>query len=146
MIEKFCARFTPNGTVLLRGGTRRDGLPAFADELSELGVDADEHFKLPDAIVSVAERNWLVLLQAASSRGPIDEDRRDELRSLFVGAGADLVYVSCFTTRAELRDYPTDFAWGSSVWCADEPDHLIHFGGGRLLGPYGTSTSAALRS
>jgi hypothetical protein len=28
-------------------------------------------------------------------------------------------------------------AWETEAWCADEPDHVIHFDGQRFLGPYG---------
>lgn len=136
MIDEFCARFAPGGRVLFVRDARCDDPLRFDDELSEFGVDVDEHLELPDLIVSLADRNWLILMQAASNRGAIDEKRHDELRSLFGDVGAELVCVSCFATRAELREYPTDFAWESAVWCADEPDHLIHFDGKRLLGPF----------
>ena len=26
-------------------------------------------------------------------------------------------------------------AWESEVWLAEDPDHMIHFNGGRFLGP-----------
>lgn len=142
MIDEFCARFAPNGDVLFRRD-RPDGPPPFENDLSELGVDLGaDPLELPDAIVSVAGRNWLILMQSGSVSGPIVEDRRDELGSLFSGACADLVYVSCFATRAELGAHPVDIAWGSSVWCADEPAHLIHFNGDQLLGPFETSAAS----
>lgn len=84
------------------------------------------------------DRNWLVLMEAASSHGPVDGKRRAELRKIFDGCSAGLVFVSCFPTKTEMRRYMTDdgIAWETEVWCADSADHLIHFNGERFLGPY----------
>ena len=54
----------------------------------------------------------------------------------FAGSTAGLVFVSCFPSRAEMRQYLNAIAWETDVWCADNPDHLIHFNGERFLGPY----------
>ena len=136
MVEEFCARFTPGGQVLYVGDAGKDD-PIFAeDELRKLGVSLDKHGKLPDLIVHLPERNWLVLMEAAPSHGPVDGKRYGELRALFDDATADLVFVSCFPSRAEMRKYLADIAWETEVWCADAPDHLIHFNGERFLGPY----------
>jgi BsuBI/PstI restriction endonuclease domain/BsuBI/PstI restriction endonuclease HTH domain len=136
-LEEFCPRFTPGGQVLYIGDAgRRD--PIFAeDALGELGVALDKHGKLPDLIVYLADRQWLVLIEAAASHGPVDGKRRGELEQLFAGASAGLVFVSCFPSRTEMRKYLSDIAWETEVWCADNPSHLIHFNGERFLGPYG---------
>lgn len=136
MIEDFCSRFTKGGLVLYVGDAGKDD-PIFERRvLRELGVSLDKHGKLPDLIVYLQDRDWLVLLEAASSHGPVDAKRHGELRQLFADARPGLVYVSCFPSRAEMRKYLTDIAWETEVWCADNPTHLIHFNGERFLGPY----------
>jgi type II restriction enzyme len=87
-------------------------------------------------MVYLPERNWLVLMEAASSHGPVDSKRYGELRSLFGDASAGLVFVSCFPSRAAMRKYLSDIAWETEAWCADNPSHIIHFNGERFLGPY----------
>jgi len=77
-----------------------------------------------------------VLLEAASSHGPVDSKRHGELAPLFDGSTAGLVYVSCFPDRAEFRKYVAAVAWETDVWCADHPTHMIHYDGNRFLGPY----------
>lgn len=140
MIEEFCPRFAKGGQVLDVGDAGKDD-PIFAeDELRRLGVSLDKHGKLPDLVIYVPDRNWLVLLQDASSHGPVDGKRYGELGALFGGATADLVLVSCFPSRAAIRRYPADIAWETEVWCADEPDHLIHFNDERFLGPYASGS------
>lgn len=137
MIEDFCSRFTKGGFVLYVGDAGKDD-PIFEEAmLLDLGVTLDKHGKLPDLMVYLPDRDWLVLLEAASTHGPVDGKRHGELCRLFEGATPGLVFVSCFPSRAEMRKYLTDIAWETDVWCADNPTHLIHFNGERFLGPYG---------
>ena len=136
MVEDFCSRLTQGGHVLYIGDAGKED-PVFEDrQLRELGVELDKHGKFPDLIVYLPDRNWLILLEAASSHGPVDAKRHRELEALFRGSSAGLVYVSCFPSRAEMRKYLSDIAWETEVWCADNPSHLIHFNGERFLGPY----------
>ena len=136
MVDDFCSYYTPGGIVLYVGDA--DAKWAYADlaGLESLGVHVDSHGKMPDLVVHMPDKNWLVLLEAASSHGPVDAKRRVELANLFSGCTAGLVYVSCFPSRAEMRKYLADIAWESEVWCADSPTHLVHFNGERFLGPY----------
>lgn len=136
MVEHFCPRWTPGGQVLYLGDA--DAKMATFDEstLATLGVRVDHHGKLPDLVVYLPDRRWLVLMEAASSHGPVDAKRRAELRTLFACCTAGLVFVSCFPTRAEMRRYLPDLAWETEAWTADAPEHLIHFNGERFLGPY----------
>jgi hypothetical protein len=136
MVDDFCSYYTPGGIVLYVGDA--DAKWAYADlaALASLGVHVDSHGKMPDLVVHMPDKNWLVLLEAASSHGPVDAKRRVELANLFSGCAAGLVYVSCFPSRAEMRKYLANIAWESEVWCADSPTHLVHFNGERFLGPY----------
>ena len=136
IVEDFCAYFTPGGVVLYVGDADSKWAVFEEASLTALGVSVDHHGKMPDLIVHLPEKNWLVLLEAASSHGPVDAKRHGELAALFVDATAALVYVSCFPSRVEMRRYLADIAWETEVWCADNPTHLIHFNGERFLGPY----------
>jgi adenine-specific DNA-methyltransferase len=59
-----------------------------------------------------------------------------ELKELFAGVKAGLVFVTAFEDRATFRKYLGDIAWETEVWIAEQPDHMIHFNGERFLGPY----------
>ncbi len=136
MIDDFCGLFTPGGHVLYIGDSD-DKWKIFArDELTSLGVTVESHGKMPDLVVFMPDKNWLVLLEAASSHGPVDGKRRGELEDLFGQSSAGLVFVSCFPDRNDMRKYLSQIAWETEVWCADNPTHLIHFNGERFLGPY----------
>ena len=94
---------------------------------------------MPDVIVYVESKNWLVLIEAVTSHGPVDPKRRGELKKLFRGAQAGLVFVTAFLTRQAMVRYLNDISWETEVWVADSPTHLIHFNGKRFLGPYENS-------
>lgn len=135
-VEEFCPRFTPGAHVLYVGDAGRKD-PIFEKAvLKDLGITLDKHGKLPDLIVYMADRGWLVLIEAAASHGPVDGKRRSELERLFSGTSAGFVFVSCFSSRDEMRKYLSEISWETEVWCADNPSHLIHFNGERFLGPY----------
>lgn len=136
MIEEFCERFTPGGRVLYVGDADEKLMVFAKDEFANLGITIDSHGKMPDLVVHLPDRNWVVLMEAVSSHGPVDSKRRGELKELFRDATADLVFVSCFPSREEMRKYLHEIAWETEVWCADNPTHLIHFNGERFLGPY----------
>ncbi len=136
IVEKFCPLFTPGGKPIYVGDT--DTKWAYFDEveLAALGVTVEAHGKMPDVVVHHVEKNWLVLIEAVTSHGPVDSKRRDELSRLFKGATAGLVYVTAFLDRSAMMRYLGDISWETEVWVADAPSHIIHFNGERFLGPY----------
>ncbi len=136
IIDEFCPRFTPSARPLYVGDTRRKW--AYFDEASlrALGVVVEEHGKMPDVVVHYTNENWLVVIEAVTSHGPVNPNRLAELKSLFSGSSAGLVFVTAFLNRRGLLKYLSDIAWETEVWVADAPDHMLHFNGERFLGPY----------
>lgn len=136
MVHEFCPRFTPGGEVLYLGDADAKWAYFHAAVFEQIGVTVGEHGKMPDLVVYQRDKNWLFLMEACSSHGPVDSTRHRELRQLFGGSTAGLIHVSCFPNRAVMRQYLADIAWESEAWCADNPDHMMHFNGCRFLGPY----------
>ena len=66
----------------------------------------------------------------------MDGKRRKELKDLFAGCTAGLVFVTAFENRRTMQSFISRIAWESEVWIAEDPDHMIHFNGERFLGPY----------
>jgi BsuBI/PstI restriction endonuclease domain len=130
-----CALYAPAGRVLsVSGGA---GKWTYFDDaaLAELGVDVKEHGKMPDVLVHHVEKNRLFLIDAVGSHGPISPNRLQELKKLFAGSQADIIYVTTFLDRRTMIKYFDDIAWGTVVWIAETPTHLVHLDGGRLFGP-----------
>jgi hypothetical protein len=138
IVEEFCPRFTPGGKPIYIGDT--DTKWAYFDRraLADLGVEIDPHGKMPDVVVHHSRQNWLVLIEAVTSHGPVDGKRRDELARLFRNSAAGLVFVTAFLDRSAMMRYPSDISWETEVWVADAPSHMIHFNGQRFLGPFGS--------
>jgi adenine-specific DNA-methyltransferase len=136
IVEQFCPRFTPGGVVLYVGDTGEKHRHFAEDELRGLGVSVDRHGKMPDVVIHDRRRNWLILAEAVTSHGPVSLKRHNELKELFGGSSAGLVYVTAFADRRAMGKYLGEIAWETEVWVADAPSHLIHFNGERFLGPH----------
>ena len=136
IIEHFCPAFAPGGIVIYIGDTENKFVHLEAEGLKSLGVTLDSAAKIPDVIVHYAAKNWLLLIEAVTSAGPVDGKRRKELKELFAGCKAGLVFVTAFETRRTMQSFVSQIAWESEVWIAEDPDHMIHFNGERFLGPY----------
>ena len=136
IIDEFCQRFTAGGRVIYVGDTGEKF--AYFDEkaLADLGVKIEEHGKMPDVVIHHREKDWLVLIEAVTSHGPVSAKRRRELERLFAGSRAGLVYVTAFLDRKTMVRYLGDISWETEVWVAESPSHMIHFNGERFLGPY----------
>ncbi len=137
IIEQFAPRFTPGGYVIYVGDTAEKHLLYDDEYLHDLGVEIDPHGKMPDVVIHHVDRNWLILVEAVTSHGPVNVLRHNQLKDLFAGSTAGLVFVTTFLNRATMREYLPEIAWETEVWVADAPEHLIHFNGERFLGPYG---------
>lgn len=136
IIEQFCPAFALGGIVLYIGDTENKFVHLETAGLKTLGVTLDSAAKVPDVIVHDPKRNWLLLIEAVTSAGPVDGKRRKELKDLFAGCKAGLVFVTAFETRRTMQSFVSHIAWESEVWIAEDPDHMIHFNGERFLGPY----------
>jgi BsuBI/PstI restriction endonuclease domain/BsuBI/PstI restriction endonuclease HTH domain len=136
IIDDFCQLFTPSGHIIYVGDTQTKWAYFDPDALSTIGVEIEEHGKMPDVVVHHVEKNWLVLIEAVTSHGPVNPKRRQELKELFAGSTVGLVFVTAFLERRAMLKYLVDISWETEVWVADSPTHLIHFNGERFLGPY----------
>jgi hypothetical protein len=137
IIEEFTPRFVPGGKLVYAGDTGAKW--GYFDEklLNKLGVKLGNHGKMPDAVIYYRKNNWLILVEAVASSGPVDGIRHAELSELFKASTAGLVFVTAFPDRGEvMRKFLSVVAWETEVWCASDPTHLIHFNGIRFLGPY----------
>lgn len=136
IIEAFLPRYGHGAEVLYVGDTSDKYLYLETNKLAALNFFEISHEELPDVIAYSKTKNWLYLIEAVHSSGPISELRRIQLMHLTRECSADIVYVTAFLNRQKFRQFMTDIAWETEVWIADNPDHLVHFNGDKFLGPY----------
>lgn len=135
IVEKFAPRFANGGTLLYLGDTAKKDL--FVDEktLKELGIPIDQHSKLPDVVIYDTTRNWLFLIEAVTSHGPVSPKRIVELEEFLKNCKVGKVYVTAFPDMSEFKKHSNNIAWETEVWLMEVPDHMIHFNGDRFMGP-----------
>ena len=122
------------------GDTADKWLHLDEEAMASLGVRVDMHGQFPDVVVHFVDEsrdiNWLLLIEAVTSHGPVDPKRHGELKRLFAGCTAGLVFVTTFLDRRTMAKYLDQISWETEVWVAEAPSHIIHFNGERFLGPY----------
>lgn len=136
MIEDFCAYFAPGSQILYVGDADAKLLIHNKPQLAALNITLDKHGKFPDLIAYQPKTNWLFLMEACSTHGPVDNTRYHQLTEIFGDSSAELVFVSCFPDRNVMRKFFPDLAWETEAWMASEPTHLIHLNGAKFLGPH----------
>ena len=135
VISEFAPRFAAGGQLLYVGDTEDKDLYIKKDILNDLKLPVSEHSKLPDIIIFDSKREWLFLIEAVTSHGPISAKRLIELEDFTKDCPYGIVYVTAFPDNKEFRKHSGDIAWETEVWLADTPDHMIHFNGDRFIGP-----------
>jgi adenine-specific DNA-methyltransferase len=110
VISEFGPRFAPGAEVLYVGDTALKHVVCNSERLARLRVPITEHDKLPDIILYWRERNWLYLIEAVTSHGPVSPKRHREIEALLVDCPADRIYVTAFLGVGEFRKYAADIA------------------------------------
>ncbi len=82
VINDFASRFAQGSELLYVGDTAKKDLYLDQSKLKKLRIPIDQHSKLPDVVLYHQKRNWLFLIEAVTSHGPISPKRIIELEKL----------------------------------------------------------------
>lgn len=135
IISLFAPRFAPGAQLLYLGDAAQKTLRVAEKELEQLGITITKHDKLPDVLLYLPSKNWLLLIEAVTSHGPVSPKRLLELEKALQKSTAQRIYVTAFPDFKEFKRHVNDIAWETEVWIAENPDHLIHYNGEKFLGP-----------
>ena len=135
VVTDFGPKFAPGALLLYLGDAANKLLHLDGESLAQIGVQITEHDKLPDVVLYDEDREWLYLIEAVTSHGPVNPKRVEELEVTLKNCTATRVYVSAFPDFREFKRHVDRIAWETEVWIAEIPDHLIHFNGDKFLGP-----------
>lgn len=136
IIEQFLPRYGYGSTVIYVGDAEKKFLHYDQSTANDIGLSKLAHEELPDVIAFSQEKNWLYLIEAVHSSGPISPERIITLQPLLKKCTAATIYITAFLDRTTFRKFVADVAWETEVWIASDPDHVIHFDGEKFLGPY----------
>lgn len=135
IVEEFASRFAQGSILLYLGDTENKDLYIDKEKLESIGIPITEHSKLPDVVIFDESKNWLYLIEAVTSHGPMSPKRIVELEEFLKDCKAGKIYVSAFPDFLEFKKHTNNIAWDTEVWIMDFPEHMIHFNGDRFLGP-----------
>ena len=135
MVSAFGPRFAPGAVLLYLGDAARKLLHLDREKLDRLHIPFTEHDKLPDVVLYDEERDWLFLVEAVTSHGPMSPKRVQELTVTLKDCTSRPLYVSAFPDLRQFKRHVDNIAWETEVWIAEMPDHLIRFNGDKFLGP-----------
>lgn len=135
IVEDFIPRFVHNASLLYFGDTENKDLFINQEKLELIGIPISEHSKLPDVVIFDETKNWLYLIEAVTSHGPMSPKRIFELEEFLKNCGTGKIYVSAFLDFSGFKKHTNNIAWDTEVWIKEFPEHMIHFNGDRFLGP-----------
>lgn len=135
IVEQFLPRFGHASDVVYIGDTAQKSLHIDSTLCGKLNLTLNPSKKTPDVISYSSGKNWLYLIEAVHSFGPISNERRIELTEFAEDSKAGLIFVTAFLDLKSFRKCASEIGWDTEVWIASEPDHLIHWNGDRFLGP-----------
>ncbi len=127
ILEKFVACLAKSAQVLYLSGAVNKFEIYEKEKLKQLGVPVANHNKLPDVILYREDKNWLYLIEAFTSHGPISKKRLSELEHLFHYCKSARIYITAIPHMKDLEDDAEDITWGTKVWIAESPEHIIDF-------------------
>jgi type II restriction enzyme len=136
VVEKFLPRFGYKAELLYIGDTAKKKIYMDEKTLKKMNFFELSHGMLPDIIAYSSEKNWLFLIEAVYTSGPMSKTRVLQLKDFTKDCTAEIIYVSAFLDRATFRKWMSEIAWETEAWIAESPDHMIHFNGSKFLGPY----------
>lgn len=136
IIEQMAPRFLPNSTLIYVGDTGEKWGYYDQELAGNLLFNVQQHGKMPDVILYMEDKKWLILIESVTSHGPVDNKRYIELRKLFENVNTEKVFISAFPDKKTFTHYAQDIAWETEAWIADNPSHMIHFNGDKFIGPH----------
>lgn len=98
--------------------------------MRKLNLPIDTSTSLPDVILFSESEQHLVIVEVATSSGPVNPIRLKQLQKFTLGPkklGYKISYVSSFPSRTIFRRFVEEIAWGSCVWIENEPNNIVHF-------------------
>lgn len=132
VIEVFAPRFLQTPGVIFLSESRNKVVTRDDDLAKAIGLRIKAEKNLPDIVVADLgpKHPLLVFIEVVATDGPVSKERKQALTALAKEAGflpEHVVFVTAYLDRSDAAFKKTvdSLAWGSSVWFASEPDHLI---------------------
>lgn len=135
ILHNFAAIFAQGSEVVYFGDTEVRDSYVNKNLLEKLKIPINVHSKLPDIILYDIKKDWVFLIEAFTSVGPMSPQRVHDLEKLLSNCKSGKIYITAFPDHITFKKHMSEIAWETEVWIADNPTHMIHFNGDKFLGP-----------
>ena len=126
LYEKFTEEYGGIATFGNRAGTPVSNKASY-DDITELPKAVSDLAGSSDAVFYSSSQKLLCLFMYADFSGPITEKEKIKIEESLHPSGIASVLVSVFSSRGDFSQVADQIAWGTKVWIANEPDHMIHY-------------------
>jgi len=134
--EQFAIRFLQQPAVIWISESGKKVVQRDDQLAQAIGLRIDPSTALPDMILADVSKPevFVIFVEVVATDGPVTEARKRQLLRIATDANFDegrILFVTAFMDRdSEVfrRCFP-QVAWGSFVWCASEPEHVIALDG-----------------
>jgi BsuBI/PstI restriction endonuclease domain len=124
-IELFGPRYTPHAFILHFNDCANMISIHEQEQLYQLGIYASfEHFS-SDIILYQEKKQAIFFIEVATSRGIITHQRKHEIEEILAACPLRRVYITACYNLYDYEQFVEHVAWGSYIWCAQIPDHII---------------------
>jgi len=138
ILEKLLPLLSPKNMpeLLYIGDASKRKLVLKTERLKELGINVFEDSScLPDIVAYDKSSKRILFVEAYYSGGAFDVGRVDKILKLCkCEPGTEAEFVTAFDTTAKMLKAYKEVAWDTDIWTADEPTHLTHKNGDKLIG------------
>lgn len=135
IVEVFAPRFIPKFECLYLGDSTDRDMISNAEKLLEVGIEINSHDKMPDVILYRPDKEWLYFIEAVTTVGPISPQRLIEIKKMSRNSHCGKVFITAFLDFETFKRFSGQLAWETEVWISEQPEHLIHLDGDKLLEP-----------
>lgn len=124
-IELFSPRYTPQAYVL-HINDRANAISIHEQkELYQLGISSPFESFCSDIILYQEKKQALFFIEISTSHGIVSHQRKHEIEELLATCSMRRVYVTACYNFDDYKQFIGRIAWGSYIWCAQIPDHII---------------------
>jgi BsuBI/PstI restriction endonuclease C-terminus. len=136
IIELFASKFA-HGAKCLYAEASGNAHAQEINFLKKIGMSFTRQDEMPDVILFDEEKNRLFLVDAVTSNDKaMNTNRVTKLNDLTKNVTTGKIYVSAFPDFKTYKNSIEEIVWGTNVWIASVPEHMIHFDSGNLLKPF----------
>ena len=132
VIEEFAKRYLHSPAVLWLSESGNKVISRDSELAKEIGIHIEADRNLPDIILvdTGIPEPLLVFVEAVATDGPINQMRKQALLEIAAKGGFNAKQVAFLTAFADrsasaFRKASSELAWGSFVWFASEPAHVV---------------------